>query len=208
MIAIRSAVSADIPAIIGVMAGAFENAVLYRYFEPNCAKHAELLQMIFSHRITHIFTASDVDVAADAGRIIGAAVWVKPRSPEPPALEEASPVNEALEEAVRRYDGAVYERWRHFHEILFASLDAVCSEPHWSLAPIAVIPEAQKQGVGGALIRHKLADIDASGAPCLLATQDEANRARYARYGWKPAGRTHISGDMYSYAMLYRLYGL
>jgi hypothetical protein len=62
----------------------------------------------------------------------------------------------------------------------------------------------QGQGVGSALIRRKLPEIDASCAPCMLGTQDEANAAIYERYGWRIARRVAAADDLSSFIMIRR----
>jgi hypothetical protein len=62
----------------------------------------------------------------------------------------------------------------------------------------------QGQGVGSALIRRKLPEIDASCAPCMLGTQDEANATIYERYGWRIARRVPFSSDFGSFIMIRR----
>jgi predicted N-acetyltransferase YhbS len=197
---IRTMQKSDIGAVVEVMARAFQNAALYSYFEPRAEKRPEFLRMIFSHRIPFSIASQngsdgrDADVALVDGKIAGAALWGKPGA--------ASAENPALTEAVKNYDSAVFEKWTGFHDTLFSALSGACPEPHWSLAPVAVVPEAQGAGVGSALIRGKLAEIDASGFPCLLGTQDEVNTKIYARYGFAVALETQVAPGVRCWAML------
>jgi ribosomal protein S18 acetylase RimI-like enzyme len=167
---------ADIDSVADVMARAFQNAALYRCLEADAQRRARFLRIVFRHRVAFSFDTHDADVAYDGNTITGAAIWARPDS-EPRE-------NHALEQAVRKF-GGVYDKWRRFHEVLFGAFAEAYAKPHWSLAPIAVAPEFQGQGAAGALLRHKLAQIGASGAACLLGTQDEANIAIYARYGFR-----------------------
>lgn len=61
-------------------------------------------------------------------------------------------------------------------------------EPHWYLADLAVRPEAQRRGLGSALIRPGLERADADGMPCYLETQREANIPFYRRFGFELLG--------------------
>ena len=53
------------------------------------------------------------------------------------------------------------------------------------LAPLAVIPDFQKQGVGGKLIEHGLQNLAGSGVDLVLVL---GHPDYYPRYGFKPAG--------------------
>jgi GNAT superfamily N-acetyltransferase len=188
--------AADIDAAVEIFASAFQDSSLYRYFEPDAEKRGALLRLAFRHRVSNGFDTRDNILAAIDEDLAGAALWARPAPPLPP--------NEALTEAVRRYNPAVFEKWRHFHSILFEALDQVYAAPHWALAPIAVLPEFQGRGVAHKLIAAKLAEITPSGIPCMLATQDEVNIPRYQRYGFRQVHTVQISGGLHSYVMLWQ----
>jgi GNAT superfamily N-acetyltransferase len=190
----------DIPAVVELMALAFQNAALYRYLEPDGERRAALLRTVFSARLPFGFDGRDGELALSGSGVAGAALWMRP--------EAAHEENHALEQAVERYGGALYEKWKRFHSLLFESLGAACEQPHWSLAPIAVLPSAQGRGVAGALLRRKLNDT--GGARCLLATQDRVNTGIYARYGFNTVSETVIAAagasgpELRSWVMLRR----
>ena len=54
------------------------------------------------------------------------------------------------------------------------------------LAPLAVVPEAQRRGVGGALIERGLELLTESGVDLVFVL---GHPAYYPRYGFEPAGR-------------------
>jgi ribosomal protein S18 acetylase RimI-like enzyme len=194
---IRPMGAADIPAVIDMMAKAFQNAVLYRYLEKDEDRRRELLRVVFEHRIPASFPLTQPELAIDGGVPVGAALWSPPAAPDAPRHE-----NTALNEAVQRFDPAVYERWMHFHTILFHGLDEAYPAPHWSLAPIAVLPEAQGKGLASLLIRGKLAHIDECREPCLLGTQDLMNTVMYGRYGFTVIREDVISEGLKTYCLL------
>lgn len=200
-IVIRPMERTDIEAVVELFAAAFQNAPLYRYFEDDDEKRPDFLRMIFRSRLGFGFENRRADLALAEGSLAGAAMWTPPSTPRTE--------NHALNDAISRYrDGAVVEKWRHFHEILFALLEQACAAPHWSIAPIAVLPAAQGRGVASALIRPRLAAIEAAGEPCLLGTQDEVNTKIYARYGFRLVSETVVvkaangADDLKCYAML------
>jgi ribosomal protein S18 acetylase RimI-like enzyme len=176
--------AADIPAVVDLMAAAFQNAALYRYLEADGEKRRDLLRVVFQNRIPASFHAVQGELAIDGGLPVGAALWSPPI--QLPALPPSAPRHEnaALNEAVRRFGPAVYEKWTRFHAVLFGALAHAYPAPHWSLSPIAVLPPSQGKGIASSLIRAKLAEIDQRGDPCLLATQDQVNTLIYARYGF------------------------
>jgi putative acetyltransferase len=55
----------------------------------------------------------------------------------------------------------------------------------WSLSPLAVRPAHQRRGIGQALIRHGLAELDAHGAPLVFL---EGDPGYYRRSGFRAAG--------------------
>ena len=199
MIEIRKAEHTDIDAIVELMVRAFQDAALYRYFVKDAGKRPGFLRRVFRHRIGFSFDHSLIELVAENGSVAGAAIWSPPSAPETP-----KPVNHELDNVIRGYDAAVYEKWRHFHNILFTSMSRVLPEPHWSLAPVAVLPEAQGRGLAGALLRPKFAEFDVAGTPCLLGTQDEINTKIYAHYGFRIMNEDRIAEDLTSYTMVYR----
>ncbi len=61
-------------------------------------------------------------------------------------------------------------------------------EPHWSLLIVAVDPDAQRRGLGSALVMEGLGCADADNCPCYLETSDERNVTFYERFGFTIAG--------------------
>ncbi|GIF16549.1 GNAT family N-acetyltransferase [Actinoplanes teichomyceticus] len=53
------------------------------------------------------------------------------------------------------------------------------------LSPLSVAPERQRQGVGGALIRHGVAELEKRDVPLIFL---EGDPAYYARHGFVPGG--------------------
>jgi ribosomal protein S18 acetylase RimI-like enzyme len=83
----------------------------------------------------------------------------------------------------------VTRRWA----LVFEALARVhLPEPHWYLATLGVAPEAQRRGVGTALLARWLARVDAERAPAWLETDREANLALYRRAGFEVALRTEV----------------
>jgi GNAT superfamily N-acetyltransferase len=59
-------------------------------------------------------------------------------------------------------------------------------EPHWYLMAVGVVPEAQGQGRGRALLEPVLARCDADGVPAYLEASTADNTRLYERLGFEP----------------------
>lgn len=66
--------------------------------------------------------------------------------------------------------------------------------PHWYLPWIGVRPEAQGQGLGGALLRRGLARADRDGLPAYLEATNWRNAALYVRHGFEVTGVVEAPG--------------
>ena len=71
---------------------------------------------------------------------------------------------------------------------------AHCPGPHWQLAPLAVSPALQGQGVGSALLRHGLKIIDSQKGTLFLDTQEQRTADYYSRFGFETVERQYING--------------
>lgn len=69
--------------------------------------------------------------------------------------------------------------------------------PVATLAPLAVAPDAQRQGVGKALVRHALAVVDSAGEPLVAL---EGDPGYYGRLGFVAAHRLGIEMDLPDWA--------
>lgn len=131
--------------------------------------------------------AGTVDVArtAPGGPPVGAAVWHGPggghareRLRNLPAVVRAIGLRHlptALAQSAR------YERHRP-------------RGPHWYLEEIAVGGDARGLGVGSALLRHRLAEVDRAGLPAYLEATTDASRRLYERFGFVATGQVPVAG--------------
>jgi len=65
-------------------------------------------------------------------------------------------------------------------------------EPHWYLPLVGVDPHAQGRGLGGALMRHALAQSDAAGLPAYLESSNPRNISLYRRHGFEALGEIQV----------------
>ncbi|MGY1437920.1 GNAT family N-acetyltransferase [Streptomyces reniochalinae] len=61
-------------------------------------------------------------------------------------------------------------------------------EDHAYVQAIAVTPGRQCLGIGGALLRHRLAGCDRQGLPACLEASSRRSRALYERHGFAVLG--------------------
>ena len=85
----------------------------------------------------------------------------------------------------------VSNRWGEVFQALF---EVHPREPHWYLDVLAVIPEKQRRGVGGALLAAFLARVDADRAASYLETDREENLAFYAAAGYEVVREVCVLG--------------
>ena len=76
------------------------------------------------------------------------------------------------------------------------------TEPCWYLPQIAADPACQGQGLGSALLAHRLRLIDAAGAPAYLESSNPGNIALYRRHGFEIIGTIQSGSSPSMYPML------
>jgi ribosomal protein S18 acetylase RimI-like enzyme len=80
----------------------------------------------------------------------------------------------------------------HKHDDLFSVLEQMAAihprEPHWYLPWLAVAPALQGQGLGGQLLEHSLAIVDADELPAFLETPNPRTVPLYERHGFEVVG--------------------
>ncbi|EME50692.1 N-acetyltransferase GCN5 [Rhodococcus ruber BKS 20-38] len=68
-------------------------------------------------------------------------------------------------------------------------------EPAWFLATVAVDPDRQGAGLGGAVLAPGLREAREAGVPAYLETSSERNVAFYRRLGFDVVGTVDLPGD-------------
>lgn len=154
-------------------------------------KDKEPARRKFFHKIVRdgVHPKRELWLANDGAKPVGAAIWLGPGYTAydfslweqillAPVLIQAAGVRGAL----RGLDLA--ERLEEQHPAV----------PHAHLVYLGVAPEAQGQGVGSAMLKHVLAEVDAAGLPAFLECSSERNRALYARHGFEVTGELDLPG--------------
>ncbi|HEV7713362.1 MAG TPA: N-acetyltransferase [Asanoa sp.] len=173
---VRPATAADVPALKSVIAAAFMADPI-----------AEWVFRDESTRPDHhlVFFGGFVDVALATGRAEtidghkGLALWldVDVDAAEP---DDDGSYGAALEAGI---DGETLKRLALLDDLMTAGHPH--DRSHAYLPFIAVHPDHQGTGVGAALLRHRLAELDASGRAAYLEASNLRNAALYERLGFQ-----------------------
>ena len=170
---IRSAEQSEREKIVQVLVLAFvaDPAARWLYPDPDgYLEHFPTFTRAFGGQ------AFEHDTACVSEGFGGASLWFPPGVQPDAAL--GAIVAETTSEANRDDILAAFEQMDRYHP----------KDPHWYLAMIGVDPARQGQGVGSALLRHSLAQVDGQGFPAYLESSNPANVPLYERHGFEVIG--------------------
>jgi GNAT superfamily N-acetyltransferase len=175
----------DVPAVAGVMAGAFYSDPLWGWAFPDpsrrLAQHESLWALCLNGSVELGWVwATDDDTAA--------ALWIPPGLPE---LTEPydSQLEPLLEELLGERAALVLE--------VFERLEAAHprDEPHYFLSLLGTHPDHRGRGLGMELLRANLDLIDREHRPAYLESSNPANLDRYRSVGFEPVGEIELPED-------------
>lgn len=165
---------------LAVQVMAFGSDPIMRWLFPEPQAYLESVARFAEAFGGRAFEHGTAFVASDFG---GAAFWLPPGVHTDAELVEEV-LREALEERVRSSIFSMLEEMDKYH----------IEEPHWYLPMIGVDPAQQGKGVGSALLRHALAQVDELGLPAYLEASSPANVPLYQRHGFEVLGEIR-AGD-------------
>lgn len=167
---IRSAARVDEAQLLATITLAFAADPMTRYWLRGASEFLEWWPKLVLALGERGLEAGAADVTSDFS---GVALWLPPGiEPDPariealdlPGTEESNEIWAELREEMDRYHP---------------------TDPHWYLWTLGVDPRCQGRGIGSALLKHKLAQIDAEGATAYLESSDPRNVPLYERHGFE-----------------------
>lgn len=190
---------ADAEAAAEVLARAFADDPLWRYLLPDARRRPLLVRQSFRSFAPPLIAGRQAYGVGSP--LAGVAIWEAPDQPAPDAggflsanllallfsplalaAGRAAPIFERFAQMRRRY----------------------AAEPHYYLATVGVVPEAQGRGLASRLIRPVLAHADDRALPAYTETMTPENVPRYERYGFVVRERYRVPAADLSIWALYR----
>lgn len=186
----RAATLADRAGLAATMARAFLDDPFVSYLVPGHAARQRKLPDLFAllFKLAHPYGGCDV-----TGGLECAAIWRPPGKWHMPLwqyLTNGPALLGIFGRNTLRVLGAI-DRIERQHP----------REPHWYLQAIGTDPSMQGKGLGGALMRHRLALIDAANLPAYLESSKEANIPFYAGFGFGLTGEIRMPEGPILYPM-------
>jgi ribosomal protein S18 acetylase RimI-like enzyme len=176
--AIRAATPADQRLATGILARAFIDDPALSWLMPDRASRPRRLASLFA-AITRLGgDPANWALAGEAGAAPAAvAIWKPPGQWQTPFLQtlgELPAMLSAFGFGTLRALGLQNAMEKHHP-----------TTPHWYLQFVGCRPEAQGKGLGGAVIRERLAQCDREGLPAALETATESNVGLYEALGFR-----------------------
>jgi ribosomal protein S18 acetylase RimI-like enzyme len=172
---VRPATTSDIPSITNMLVRAFDDDPVSnfmfagprrRHFGLHSFFASELRRNYLPHR--HVYVTEDLS---------GAALWGPPDRARHPVVE--------LLQLLPTAPFLLSPHTISALKLLFTVEGLHPTEPHWYLFTLGTEPEKQGRGVGSALLRAMLTQIDEAGEPAYLESSKERNVPLYARFGFQ-----------------------
>ncbi|MFK0016008.1 GNAT family N-acetyltransferase [Streptomyces sp. NPDC091027] len=177
----RTATTDDAEPVGRILAAAFDDDPMMRWFFPDAATRAEGLRRYFTTLFTRQYVRHGVCEHTGAAT----SFWVSPEGRDK-AVPDA--------ETVRELQDILGDRAAAFREAVEAAAEHSPAEPHWYLAVIGADPAARGQGHGAALLRSGLARADAAGLPVYLESSKPDNLPFYEHFGFTVLGEARLPG--------------
>jgi len=178
--AVRRVVPSDVPTLVEVLARAFDDDPVPQWLFRGDRRRRRGLRTFFTIQLRHMYL--ERGEVYTTGDLAGAAMWSPPGRQRPgwrdlmrlvPVMPYLTGLGRDTPEAAR----------------LLSAVDAARPrEAHWYLATLGTDPDRQRSGVGSALLRAVLDNVDIEGLPAYLESSKETNLAFYGRHGFEVTG--------------------
>jgi ribosomal protein S18 acetylase RimI-like enzyme len=186
-VAVRPFARADLTATVAMLARAFDDDPVMTWVFPDEGMRRRRLPGFFAATLRGSSLRHEgTEVALRGGQVLGAAIWLPPGTWRPPLWRQLV----ALPGLVFRLRSRL-----SVASVTYGALVRLHPErPHWYLSGIGTDPPAQGTGVGGELLRSRLARCDADRLPAYLESSKERNVPFYERHGFRVTGEVTIPG--------------
>jgi ribosomal protein S18 acetylase RimI-like enzyme len=172
---VRPVVVSDIPAAADMLVRSFADDPVANFMFAGETRRRLGLHSFFMSQMRrqylpygHVYTTDDLG---------GVAVWGPPDRTRRPLRE--------LLQLLPTVPFLASSRMVKALQLLFEIDSLHPKEPHWYLATLGTEPARQGQGIGTALLRTTLEQIDEEGSPAYLESSKERNVSLYARFGFE-----------------------
>jgi len=182
---VRPFVRADLSATVSTLARAFDNDPVMTWIFPDERMRHRRLPSFFASTLRAIsLRYAGTEVAVLDGRVLGGAIWLPPGTWRPPLRRQLAALPGVALRLGSRLPvaSATYGALLRVHP----------TRPHWYLSGIGTDPPAQGTGVGGELMRSRLARCDADRLPAYLESSNARNVPFYERHGFRVVGEVSI----------------
>jgi ribosomal protein S18 acetylase RimI-like enzyme len=181
---VREAQPDDVPALAAMLARAFDDDPITRWFYRRDASRQKWSGRYFAWQLRRLLPQGQIHQTQDAS---GAALWALPdrwrESPGDSARLFAATGAALLPRLPTVLAGVGRIERRH------------PEQRHLYLSVLGTDPARQGEGVGTALLAPGLALCDAEGLPAYLESSKEKNLAFYARFGFRVTGEVRLPRD-------------
>lgn len=192
-ITLRAATPADTPELLEAFMSAFQDSVLnqqcFPESDPETLKgHRALIES----NLPELLVATDPSSASSPGRILGWVRWVRKPTPTPRVTITADGYPPTGNRDLAR---------RFFQANVNATTRIVDGRAHWFLSLIVVRREAQRRGVGSAMMRYGLDRADEEGWLTYLNSSVEG-KPLYEAFGFRTVEKTEFEHGVATWHML------
>jgi GNAT superfamily N-acetyltransferase len=183
---IRDVAPVDTTEITGLLAAAMGDGPVARWLTPEATVRREYAPAYFHIFAEHAVRYGEVyaSVDEDSGELSGVALWFP--------LTSLIPGPADYDRRLKEVSGSAFDRARELDAALEAHHPM---QPHHYLAFLAVRPDRQNRGVGGALLDRHHARLDGAAIPAYLEANDPRNRDLYLRHGYRARAEIRLDGD-------------
>jgi ribosomal protein S18 acetylase RimI-like enzyme len=171
----------DAEPLADVLGRAFQDDPVSTWLIPDDQERIERQRAFLKVFLDGAMTSGQVHTTPDRTAV---ALWVN--------VQPDEPQDDGMDELLGKALGPYYERFELLDDQMAATHPQ--DRSHAYLEFIAVDPPCQEHGIGTALIRHRLAELDAMDMPAFLDASNARNVRLYERLGFRQlSSQIHLS---------------